>query len=278
MFCSIATARRIEAAEVRMMRALGDAAVAQGTPGAFVEPCAGGVAVSGGPDSPITKVAGVGFDAGPDAFDFDALERRYARAGADAIFEIATLGDLEWVRVLEARGYRLQRTELVLGCALSASTAEARLPEGVAIDEADDLATWVRVSVEGFSASEAPDGRDTAAEVHTSDAIEQAAQLFGALSDARRFLVTRHGEPAGAASLRIDEDGIAQCCGATTLVAHRRRGIQTALLQHRLALAAIAGCDIAVVTTEPGSRSQANVHRHGFVPIYSRLVLSRPEP
>ena len=34
-------------------------------------------------------------------------------------------------------------------------------------------------------------------------------------------------------------------------------------------------CDLAVVTVEPGSPSQANVQRRVFSPLYSRLVLAR---
>lgn len=37
-----------------------------------------------------------------------------------------------------------------------------------------------------------------------------------------------------------------------------------------------AGGDLAVVT-EPGARSQANCQRHGFVPLYARLVLGLPD-
>jgi hypothetical protein len=55
--------------------------------------------------------------------------------------------------------------------------------------------------------------------------------------------------------------------------AHRRRGVQTALLSARLAGAAAAGCDIAVVTTQPGSKSQQNVQRRGFDLLYTRAVL-----
>src|SRR6266545_4784623 len=68
---------------------------------------------------------------------------------------------------------------------------------------------------------------------------------------------------AGGASIRLAE-GVAQLTGAATAPAHRRRGIQTALLSARLADATAAGCDVAVVTTQPGSRSQQNVQRRGF--------------
>jgi hypothetical protein len=40
--------------------------------------------------------------------------------------------------------------------------------------------------------------------------------------------------------------------------------VQTALLSARLADATVAGCDIAVVTSQPGSKSRQNVQRQGF--------------
>ncbi|PRC46270.1 GNAT family N-acetyltransferase, partial [Mycobacterium sp. ITM-2017-0098] len=52
-----------------------------------------------------------------------------------------------------------------------------------------------------------------------------------------------------------------------------RRGVQTALLGTRLADAAAAGCDIAVVTTAPGSTSQKNVQRRGCHLLFTRAVL-----
>ena len=66
------------------------------------------------------------------------------------------------------------------------------------------------------------------------------------------------------------------CAGAATAPAHRRRGIQTALLSARLADAAAAGCDVAVITTQPGSKSQQNAQRRGFDLLYTRAVLVKP--
>ena len=65
--------------------------------------------------------------------------------------------------------------------------------------------------------------------------------------------------------------------GAATAPAHRRRGIQTALLAARLADAAAAGCDVAAIVTQPGSKSQQNAQRQGFDLLYTRAVLVRPE-
>jgi GNAT superfamily N-acetyltransferase len=68
-------------------------------------------------------------------------------------------------------------------------------------------------------------------------------------------------------------EGVAQLTGAATAPAHRRRGVHGALLWARLADAAAAGCDIAVVTTQPASKSQQNVQRRGFDLLYTRAVL-----
>jgi hypothetical protein len=85
-----------------------------------------------------------------------------------------------------------------------------------------------------------------------------------------RYVAVRDGLIAGGASFRMAQ-GVAQLAGAAT--AHRRRGVQNALLTARLADAADTGCDIAVVTTQPGSKSQQNVQRRGFDLLYTRAVL-----
>lgn len=64
-------------------------------------------------------------------------------------------------------------------------------------------------------------------------------------------------------------------CGAATLPVFRRRGIQTALLERRLVDARAAKCKLTVVTTQPGSKSQANSQRRGFQLLYTRAILIR---
>jgi len=84
-----------------------------------------------------------------------------------------------------------------------------------------------------------------------------------------RYVALRDGVLAGGASLRMAE-GVAQLTGAATAPAHRRRGVQTALLSSRLADATATGCDIAVITTQPGSKSQQNAQRRGFDLLYTQ--------
>lgn len=87
-----------------------------------------------------------------------------------------------------------------------------------------------------------------------------------------RYAALRDGIVAGGAGMRLAE-GVAQLTGAATAPAHRRRGVQTALLSARLADAAAAGCDVAVITTQPASTSQENAQRRGFDLLYTRAIL-----
>ena len=49
--------------------------------------------------------------------------------------------------------------------------------------------------------------------------------------------------------------------------------MQSALLAARMANGARQSCDIAVVTTQPGSKSQQNVQRQGFELLFTRAIL-----
>jgi GNAT superfamily N-acetyltransferase len=98
------------------------------------------------------------------------------------------------------------------------------------------------------------------------------AERDGAAAGVVRYAALRDGVLAGGAGLRI-ADGVAQFAGAATAPAHRRHGIQAALLSARLVDAAMAGCDVAVIVTQPGSKSQQNAQRRGFDLLYTRAVL-----
>ena len=62
---------------------------------------------------------------------------------------------------------------------------------------------------------------------------------------------------------------------ASTVPGHRRRGAQSALLAHRLQLAATEGATRVVAKVEPGSGSERNLRRAGFEPAYG-VVQWRP--
>jgi GNAT superfamily N-acetyltransferase len=84
------------------------------------------------------------------------------------------------------------------------------------------------------------------------------------------------GKPAGGAAGSVyPEPGIAPFYGAATLPEYRNRGVQNALFQARLRAAAAAGCDLAIVCTQPGSLSQRNAERNGFRVAYTKVAMQR---
>ncbi len=175
--------------------------------------------------------------------------------------------------LLTRRGYVLENFENVLGLRLPAANLRHI---GAAIDvsvvgEADQE-VWLDVIVAGFAS---PDEQGVPShEEFSRDVLARTVGDLATASGFARYLAYRDGVAAGGASLRLCE-GVAQLCGAATMPAHRRRGVQSALLVSRLTDAARRGCDIAVVTTQPGSKSQQNVQRQGFELLYTRAILVR---
>jgi GNAT superfamily N-acetyltransferase len=139
----------------------------------------------------------------------------------------------------------------------------------------ESFATWLDTVVSGFMTPDA-DGIPS----HESFPREVLEEVVGDMARApqlHRYLARRGGRPAGAASVHF-HDNIARLSGSSTLPAHRRRGVQAGLLAHRLSNALRAGCDVAVVTTQPGSTSQRNVQRKGFELLYARAVFVLDPP
>jgi GNAT superfamily N-acetyltransferase len=135
-----------------------------------------------------------------------------------------------------------------------------------------ELEAWLDVVAEGAAHPDA-EGVPAHEDFPRDVVIDAERGLLAA--GARPYAARRDGVLAGGGSMRV-AGGIAQLTGAATVPAHRRRGVQTALLATRLADAAAAGCDIAVVTTQPASKSQENVQRRGFELLYTRAVLRAP--
>jgi len=281
VFADIALARRIESAEARLSAGVGRL-VAHARPEArgFVEAVAGGVGVYGGPDSPFNKMIGAGFDGPPDEAALGDVEAAFFDRGSPVQAEVATLASPAFHAALTRRGYVLQGFENVLGRRIDADTnALPGAPEGVDVAPCGpgEFALWLDVVVTGF---EHPDATGAGSNVSAPprDALVRVMSDMAAAPGFHRQLARVGGAPAGGASMRLDEEGIAQLAGAATLPGFRRRGVQRALLNARLALARRARCSLAVVTTQPGTQSQANAERQGFRLLYTRAVLVKDAP
>ncbi|WP_410670348.1 GNAT family N-acetyltransferase [Amycolatopsis sp. cmx-4-68] len=266
LFCGTALAERIERAEARWVADCSGAARARrGDDVGFARPLAGGIASFAEADSPFNKVAGLGFEGVPDADALDEVERAFAELGAPAQVELSSLADPAVGAFLTERGYRLESYENVLGRRPGDPGGEVTGEVRPCRD--DELEAWLSAIAD---ASLVVDTEGLPS--HEDFSRETLVTVLRDMAGVRRYLAERDGEFAGGASFRVT-DGIAQFAGAATVPAHRRRGVQTALLRARLAAAAEAGCDVAVVTTQPGSKSQQNAQRQGFDLLYARAIL-----
>ena len=273
IFCSQELAARLEQDEVDKLAA-SIVAARERDPGAgfFAEPLAGGLALWGGAGSPVSKVAGLGFGGELDPARLDAIEAAYREKATPVRVELASLADPEIGKLLTRRGYQLQGFENVLGRQLTQSESWPPAAAGIAVKPlaAGEEDVWLDAMVDGFAT---PDLQGVASdEEFPRDVLAAVLRDLTAAADYTRYLAHLDGHIAGGASLRIAA-GVAQLAGAATVPACRRRGVQSALLQYRLAAAAAAGCDIAVVTTQPGSKSQQNAQRQGFELLHTRAVL-----
>lgn len=271
IFCSQELAARIERDEVDKLAAAVVAARRRDPAGLYLaEPLAGGRALWGGPHSPLNKVAGLGFGGAIDSEELAAVEQAFRERGTPVRVELANLGDPEIGRLLTGRGYLLVGYENVLAKTLSPGPLPAADGIEVAMVAANEEDAWLDTVVDGFAA---PDSQGVAAdEEFPRDVLAQVIGDLNAAADYTRYLARIGGRVAGGASLRMAQ-GLAQMSGAATLPAFRRRGVQSALVARRLHDAANAGCELAVVTTAPGSKSQQNAQKQGFDLLYTRAVL-----
>ena len=291
LFADAALARRVEGAESLMTFDLAEA-VRRRSPASpvFSSKLGGGVAVHIGEAAPFNKLIGVGLTcplSDDDLAQLDTVEAEFARRETPVQAEICTLADGSVFQTLCRRGYVLVAFENVLGLRLSPPRDAVAAPDPAAlmapgrglqiapIAAADALGdrAWMDAVVTGFAHPDPVPGGPSH-ESFPREAIERSMQDLVKLPGFVRYLGTLDDAVAGGAGLRIHQ-GVAQLCGSATRPDQRRRGVQTALLSRRLADAAAAGCDIAVITTQPGSKSQENAQRRGFSLLYARAILLR---
>jgi GNAT superfamily N-acetyltransferase len=269
LFADAALAARIDRAEADLCATLARAA----TSDAIVRPVGGGLAIYAKPGSAVNKTIGIGFGERLDEAVLAELEEQWRSRNELVRVELSVLADAENGTILTRRGYRLIGFEHEMGRLLDDLGDEPSSEvAGLRIERVPphDVPLWREIAVTGFLHL---DGTGTGSEDSFSrEALEQMMSDFVGAPGFDLYLARIEGEPAGVASVRLHR-GLAQLSGATTLPAFRRRGIQTALLEKRLSLARAAGCELAVVTTQPGSKSQSNSQRQGFQLLYARAVL-----
>jgi GNAT superfamily N-acetyltransferase len=281
MFADAALAARIDQAEGRFVAGIAESVRARRPDfRTMIQPISGGMSIYGGPNSPVNKLIGLGFD-GP--IDLDALEQieREWHARDEAVrVELSILADPSVPVALSERGYHVHGYENVLARPLGDELASQPEPEstpGLTIEllRKEDERTWIDVAVAAFTHL---DGTGSTADDSSQIAVmEDVMADFVAASGLQPYLVRIDGRPVGSGSLCVAGD-LALLAGAGTIPDARGRGVQKALLRRRLADARAAGADLATVVTAPGTRSQENVMRRGFILLYTRIILVKRPP
>jgi GNAT superfamily N-acetyltransferase len=265
-FIDLDFARRVEMSEAVAGRGCAEA-LARLRPDfpVAIENIGGGIALFAGPDSPVTQAIGVGLNGEVSDADLDRLTEFFLSRGAPAAAEICPLVDMKLYERFAARGYRVLEVSDVLYLELKSFMPTQPAP-GVTVRpiDASELKLWTRTVAQGF-----------AEHYPVTPELLDVMEGFAHRPNAVSFLAYVDGEVAGggAASSYQNVGGL---FGASTLPAHRRRGVQSALLSARLAWSVAQGCDLAVSIANPASASHRNMERFGLRIAYTRTKLIRP--
>ncbi len=242
-------------------------------------PLAGGIAARGEPGAWINCAVGMGFAGPVERTAVDALIAWYADAGIEPRVELAPHADAALLRHLADAGFVVRHFENVFVRWLTARDAGAALPAlppGYRIDSVDpqDDAS-VTAAAEVVTKAFAGD-------------LDEVPEQFVELN--RR--ITRHprtttvaafspdGRIVGAGSLEVlsgpEGDPHGACFSLAVDRAHRRLGLQQAMLAWRLRRAAERGAAFVTISARPGVATEGNARRAGFVVAYTKVILVRP--
>jgi len=268
LLADLTLARRLEGAQA-LGRAEAARAQARRHPddGIAVEAVAGGFAVHNpfGSLSTCAHAFGLGMSGAVTDAELERLDAFYRSRGVVAHVDLCPLADRSLPAQLGRRGYRLTEWTNVMARPLGPGEPATPSPAALLVRPAApaEAESWARVVAQGFSGRQETEPWE----------LDMGVALFD-LPAAQCFLGLVDGEVAGGGAL-LWHQGVATLLGASTLPRFRGRGLQSALLQARLAFATSAGCDLATTNTAPGSTSQRNAERQGFRVAYTRTLLAR---
>lgn len=231
---------------------------------ARVLPWGSGAIVAFGPGRYVNRAIGVTLDDIDDA-GLAEIEAFFAAAGVAPSIEVTSWCPPVLLDRLVGRGYLTSWFRNVYAMSLDEAVPAPRPNVGVRQVIDATLPEWLELLAVG-NEIDSVDGRTV------SDAYARAEHAVPGATD---FIADLDGSPLGCGSL-IRDDGIGWLGGAATAPAGRRRGVQTTLLRHRMAVAARDGCDVVAATARPPGDSARNLSRLGFTLAYTQVVMTRP--
>lgn len=238
-------------------------------------PLAGGVVTFAGPASFANTALAVGLDqpAGPD--EARAILDFHHQRGVDSRVELTPFADKRLTLALSELDYTIRLFENVFAIDLATPRPDAPLPPefpALEIREIDphndtEADTFARIALSGFTTPE-----------QTLEDMLPITLEFTRHPRARSLLAAIDGIPVAASAMEI-HDELSALYGTTVVPNHRKRGIQQALIAHRLTIAKNAGSRLATISTEPGIPTERNAIRAGFSIAYTKVqVVRRMDP
>ncbi|HYH01340.1 MAG TPA: GNAT family N-acetyltransferase [Terriglobales bacterium] len=234
--------------------------------GATVTEVGGGVAIYAGP-SAFSFAVGLGMDAPVTDFELDEVEAFFMTRNVPVRVDVTPFTSESLSRGLDARCFRVSEITSVFVMNVrqgrfdhEANSANVMLRP--ARDE--DVPAWVDMLAQCFYVAEP--GANTRANMEALFAVP------GSLNT----VVLLDGRMAGVSAGMIADDGeISTLFGSAVLPEYRGRGLHRAMLDFRLRALKEAGRDLVMVTCTPGSASERNLRRHGFLHCYEKVTYAR---
>lgn len=231
------------------------------------EPIGSGAAVFAGPDSPLNRAVSLGMEGPVSADEIDRAEAFYFSRKAPCAIDVCPLAHRSLWELLGKRDYRIAfflNTLIRPAVGVPDPAVPAAPDVTVAPVPPEGFDAWAAAVSEGFGSPPVPNQ-------------PVIARVTAANRGVTAFAATIDGELAGGGAMQL-RDGVGGLMSTSVLPAFRGRGVQTALLRARLTALAEAGCDVVNVQTSPGSGSQRNVMRFGFVIAYTKAMMVRDLP
>jgi GNAT superfamily N-acetyltransferase len=268
-FINLELARRLESTDAHSSVEVARAHARLNTDSiATAESFAGGWATFAGVDSPLTQAFALGLGGPVSEDEIERMEDFFHSRNAAADVELCPFADPSLVQIFRDRRYNLLEFSNVLARKLAPDDMRIDSDSEVLVrrPEPHEVSLLAETIMRGF--------------IETGDLPQMMIDLFVTFyhsSASSYFLAEIDGSIAGGGIVNLHE-GIASLGGASTLPTFRNRGVQAALLKARLAFAAREGCEIAMVTTLPGTISQRNAERQGFRVVYTRTKIQKQNP
>ncbi|MEL6893305.1 MAG: GNAT family N-acetyltransferase, partial [Actinomycetota bacterium] len=206
--------------------------------GSEVVPLAGGWLVLSGNGMYVNRALGLGVDEDLGIDDIEVLVARSRALGLSPAVEVTPATTRRSVERLADRGFVHDVDDDVIALFRPIPGAPVQAPDDVevrSVRSAADLALWQSTSALGWGHIDAEARR-------VSDAFTVAAHAV----DGEGMVIAfdrASGEPIGCASVTINR-GVATLGGMSTVPEHRGRGVQAALIRHRVDVAVATACDL----------------------------------